>query len=127
MGSESQWDPYLGCFVLRVAIGQVGVMRILEPLRHDTDDLIGLAIEEQCAIENVRAGREHGLPESVANQGDFFVTNLIVAGGNCPAQLWRCKECRKEIAIYPRRACTLCRALRSQAEDRLVEGRHILE
>ena len=102
-------------------------MRILEALRHDADDLVILAVEQQRAMENISGRAEHGLPERVADDGDFFVAHLVVVGSYLPAKFRSGLESSKEIAIDARRADAFRRALRSQTEDRLTEGGHVLK
>ena len=102
-------------------------MRILEALRHDADDLVVLAVEQQRAMENVSGRAEHGLPERMADDGDFFVAQLVVVGTYLPAKFRSGLKGSKEIAIDARRADAFCRALRSQTEDRLIEGGHVLK
>src|ERR1700733_8416403 len=102
-------------------------MRILEALRHDADDLVLLAVEQQRTMENVSGRAEHGLPERVADDGDFFVAQLVVAGPYLPAKFRRGLKGSKEIAIDARRADAFRRALRSQTEDGLSEGCQILK
>ncbi len=127
MRSKGQRDPDLRCLVLRFSIGQIGTVRILEPLRHDADDLVIFAVEQQRAMENVSGRPEHGLPERVADDGDFFVARLVVIGSDVPAEFGSGLKSSKEIAIDTRRADAFRRALRSQTEDRLIEGGHVLK
>src|ERR1700744_1843015 len=54
MSIERQRQPHLRCLVLGDALGQIGVVRILEGRRHDADDLIALAIEDKRTMEYVR-------------------------------------------------------------------------
>ena len=102
-------------------------MRILEALRHDADDLVILAVEQQRAMENVSGRAEHRLPERVADDGDFFVPQLVVAATYLPAKLRSGLKGAKEIAIDARRADAFRRALRSQTEDGLSEDGHVLK
>src|ERR1700689_1089618 len=102
-------------------------MPILEALRHDADDLVILAVEQQRAMENISGRAEHGLPERVADDGDLFVAHLVVIGNYLPAEFRSGLESSKEIAINTRRAGAFRRALRSQTEDGLTEGSHALK
>ncbi len=88
-------------------------MRILEALRHDAHNLVVLSVEQQRAMENIRGRAEHGLPERVADDRDFFVAHLVVVGSYLPAEFGSGLESSKEIAIHTRRADAFRRTLRS--------------
>ena len=78
-------------------------------------------------MKNIRSGCEHGLPEGMADDDDFFVARLVVVGSDGSAEFRSGLESSKEIAIDSGRADAFCRALRSQTQDRLTEGGHILK
>src|ERR1700683_4863308 len=78
-------------------------------------------------MKNIRSGCEHGLPEGMTDDGDFFVPQLAVAGSNDPANFGSGLKGSKEIAIDPRCADAFRRLPLGEAKHRLIEGGHVLE
>jgi hypothetical protein len=95
---EAEGDPQLG------AVELARDQRKLEVPRHDADDDVGLAVEQDFAVEDLRVAVEAGLPRGITHDG-YLLVMLVFLRGEDPAQLrlnaqGREDSCGKARGVY---------------------------
>jgi hypothetical protein len=86
------WNPNLRVADAGIAVREVAEVRILKCRRHDAEDAVGFAVQQEGLGEDVCALVEDGLPERVADEDDAIVAGLIVGRGDGAAEFGRYLE-----------------------------------